>query len=304
MRIYLSCHQKNYIYYLYLIINIIMTTVINILKNNSEERFLATTNNKNYPQTLKNGINSEIFKQMQISQKLSRNDFEADIKLNSLRQNFISWLFRLSKTEVTDQTKFNTISLLDKFFCDIKNEIFSDPKNFQLIAVTCFYISFKLFEKKTITISYIGKSLLYNKWSEEEIRKSEIFVLESLNYEIHSINFYSFYQFYELSIYKYFDCETIKKIDCLVNFTMKNSLLLKEFVFGLLPLEQIIIILNTVFLILQQLAGLNLGNYKGFFNEISKIAPNQGISDFEKYSCLLINYLKFTDEFLRKFANL
>ena len=286
-----------------------MTSAINILKKNSEQMLKLSFSNKlsikRDLETLQIGINAKIFKQMQKTQRLSRNDDKnEDNKLDILRHNFILWLFRVSQTDVSCQTIFNTISLLDKIICNIKNDIISDPKNFQLIAITCFFISFKLFEKKTITIAYIGKSLLHNKWSHEEIRKTEIFVLETLNYEIHSINFYSFYQFYELTISKYFDSEKIKQINFLVNFTMKNSLFLKEFLFELLPLEQIKIILNTVFLVLQQLTGLNLSNYKGFFNEISKFDRYQCNSDFERYSYLLISNIKFDEEFLQKFSKL
>ena len=246
-------------------------------------------------------INLEIFKQMELNQKIIRN-YIGDAKVENLRNNFISWLFLIAtRIDISKETIFNTISMLDNLFSRVKNEEFSEPRNFQLLAVTCFFISYKIFETKTITISFIENSLLHGKWIQDDIRRAEIFVLESLDYNIHLNNFFSFYQFFELLIKSHFEELKVKQIQHLVYFIMKKALKLQEFMFKLTPLEQVIIILNTVFLVLQQLINFEIERYSSFFMELSNITSKQQFNEFEKFSTLLINNLALTEDFVEKF---
>jgi len=246
----------------------------------------------------------EIHLQMQMQQKLSSNYIDST-KNENLRTNFITWLYRLAtKTEVLNETLFNTISILDELCGLVSCEIINDSSNFQLLAITCFFLSYKAFEKKAMTIAFVEKYLLCNKWKEEDIRRAEIFVLETLDYRIHSINFYSFYQFFEIIINKHFTEEKVRQIKFLVNFTMKQALYIKEIIFGLIPSEQTKLILNTVFLLEQQLTGLDLSEYEAFFIEVSSVSSGQETSDFQKYSSLLIQSLRLTEDFVRNFAKI
>ena len=249
-----------------------------------------------------NDLGILIINRMQDQQKIPIN-YILTRKLDNLRTNFISWIYLLStKTEVSYSTLFNTISLLDELCGNLENEIIQDPSNFQLFAITCFFLSYKTFEKKKMTISFVEKYLLGNEWKEEEIRRAEIFVMERIDYNIHSINFYSFYQFYEQIIKKHFSDEMFKQIDFLVNFIMRQSLMIKDLIFNLNPYEIIKIILNTVFLLLQQLTGIDLNSFEAFFKEIACVSNNKIINKFEKYSGVLISNLKITEEFLEKFS--
>ena len=71
--------------------------------------------------------------------------------------------------------------------------------------------------------------------------------------------------------------------------------------FNLDALEQIKIIMNTVFLLLQRLTGLDLSIYDCFFLEIANVS-NIEIKEFEKYSEVLITNLQITGNFLEQFS--
>ena len=268
---------------------------------------------RKYPSKSKSlSINIEIFKQMEINQKITKNYID-DSKLENLRNNFISWIFLVAtKIDISNETIFNTISMLDNLISNLKKEEFAkprnfhsltvtEPRNFQLLAVTCFFISYKIFEKKTITIAFIENNLLHGKWIQDDIRRAEIFVLESLEYNIHLNNFFSFYQFFELLIKSHFEELKVKQIQHLAIFIMQKALRLKEFMFEITPLEQVIIILNTVFLVLQQLINFEIERYSIFFMELTNVTSRQQFNEFEKFSTLLINNLTFSEEFVDKF---
>jgi len=85
---------------------------------------------------------------------------------------------------------------------------------------------------------------------------------------------------------------------------MKRALITNEFIFKLNPLEQIIIILNTSFLFLQQLINLNVMEKSEFFIELSYLTVNHNFNEFEKFSSILISNLKFTQEFIEALTSI
>ncbi len=245
----------------------------------------------------------KIFNNMLLQQSIPRNYLETP-RLEKLRMNYISWLFRLTtKTEISNQTLFNTISLIDLLFSKVKKELIEEPSNFQLLAITCFYLSYKAFEKKKMTVNFVEKYLLCGQWGEEDIRRAEVCILKIIDYNLHSVNFYTFYEMYKEIILNHFSYEILNQINYLVNYTMKQSIFIKEFIFYLLPSDQIKIIINTVFLLLSRLSGLDLNNYEGFFIEISKLSDCE-IPEFEKYSNMLFSGLRINEEFIQKFTRI
>lgn len=249
-------------------------------------------------------INFEIYKQMEQNQRIITNYID-DIKVDNLRKNFISWLLIIApRLEVSQKTIFNSISMTDILFSSMKPSVIYDSKNFQLLAVVCFFLSFKFYERKTMNLEFVGSNLLHGKWIHDDIRQTEIFVLEKLNYQIDSINFYSFFQFFELIIIDYFNKDMVKQILFIAKFIMKKAIKLHEMIFNLLPLQQMIIILNSTFLILQQLTNFEIEKHSSFFVYLTSLTTNHQVFDFEKYSGLLINNLSFSEEFLEKFKNL
>lgn len=248
-------------------------------------------------------INYFIFENMLAKQTIPRNYLETQ-KLEKLRTNFISWLFRLTaKTELSNHTLFNTICLIDVLFSRLKREVIEDPSNFQLLAISCFFLSYKVFEKKTMTVSFVENYLLSGQWGEEDIKRAEIFILSKIDYNLHTVNSYTIYEFYKIIIEKHFSSETLNQINFLVNFTMKQSIVTKEFIFNLSPSEQIRIILNTVFLLLSRLTGLDLTLYEAFFIELSALSDRE-MNEFEKYSNVLISRLRINEELLEKFTRI
>jgi len=249
-----------------------------------------------------------IYMQMLVNQKISRYCLENDIKLENARSNFITWMFMLKeKIEFSFETLFNTISMTDNLFTILKNDdlpINVDPKLYQLLAIVSFEISFKFFEKKTLPLSFVENNLLNYKWTLTEIKKAEIFVLQKIDYNVNQINFFSFYQFFLLIIPKHFTKNMQNKLNFLVVFTMKRALITKEFIFKLNPLEQIIIILNTSFLLLQQLIDFNVMEQSEFFIELSYLTANHNFNEFEKFSSILISNLKFSQELIEAFNSI
>ena len=79
---------------------------------------------------------------------------------------------------------------------------------------------------------------------------------------------------------------------------------MKEICFSLTQLEQVIIIMNTSFLILQHLTDFEIEHHAIFFMELTNLTMNHNISEFEKYSSLLINNLTFSEDFLEKLNNI
>ena len=96
----------------------------------------------------------------------------------------------------------------------------------------------------------------------------------------------------------------VKQILFIAKFIMKKAIKLHEMIFNLLPLQQMIIILNSTFLILQQLTNFEIEKHSSFFVYLTSLTTNHQVFDFEKYSGLLINNLSFSEEFLEKFKNL
>jgi len=136
------------------------------------------------------------------------------------------------------------------------------------------------------------------------LKKAEIFVLEKINYQLNHISFYSFFQFFELIIKKYFSIPLQQKIHYIAVYIMKRLIQTKELYFNLTPLEQIMIILNTAFLLLQQLNCLVISDYSEFFKELSNITMNQQFNCFEKYSSILIKNLRLSNEFIDRINNI
>ena len=250
-------------------------------------------------------LNILIFKRMIDKQKIPINYlFKYD--LVKIRTNYICWIYNIStKTEISYQTIFNTITLIDDL-CILLKETIEIPSNFQLLAITCFFLSYKVFEKKAITVGFVQKNLLCNNWKEEDIRKAEIFVLNKLDYKIHSVNFYSFYQYYEDVLNRHFKGEIFNKIDFLVYFFMRKSLTINDFYFNLNPFNQIKIILNTVFMLMSELTNFDMTNYHEFYIEFANLSnlSSMDIYNFEKYSRVLITSLNLTDEFIKKFLSI
>lgn len=249
-------------------------------------------------------ISQEIFIQMEQKQVQATN-YIFNIKLENLRKNFISWLFIISpRLNFSKLTLFNTVSMMDYLFSRMNKEDIQESKYFQLFAVVCFFVSFKFYEKKTISLSFVEKSLLHGKWNETEIRQAEIFVLEKVDYKIDYINPYSFYQFFELIIKSYFEETKVDQISFVFNFVMQKAIKLVDIVFSLTPLEQAILILNTTFLFMQNLTDIEIEHYSFFFMEMANLTANQHIRQFEKFSSLLINNITFSEDFLQKLSNI
>ena len=246
----------------------------------------------------------EIYKKMEKNQRIFRN-YIVDMKIENLRKNFVTWLFNIApRLEVSKHTVFNSISMMDNLFSKMDTDDISDSKKFQLFAVVCFFLSFKFFEKKKMKIEFVRNSLLHGKWSHDDIRHSEIHVLEKLNYQIDFINFYSFFQFFEQTIRSYFDKPTVAQIMYISKIIMQKAIKLHELQFNLLPLQQVILILNTTFLVIQQLTQFEIENHSSFFVNLTNLTSNQQISDFEKHSSCLINNLSLSEELFEKFSNL
>jgi len=103
---------------------------------------------------------------------------------------------------------------------------------------------------------------------------------------------------------KYFTNSLQEKIKYIAIYIMKSLIQNKELYFNLTPLEQIMIILNTSFLLLQQLTGLNINDFSQFFVELSNITSNHQFNDFEKYSSLLIKSLRLNNDFIDRFNSI
>ena len=281
-----------------------MSTAIKIC-HNSEDPLKSSSVQTSY----RAGSSREVFS-IDIYLKMVENQRSAfftnlDDKIENSRKNFILWLFQIApRLEVSRTTLYNTISLLDDLIFRMKTDELSNSKTFQLMAVVCFFISFKFFECKNINLSFVEGSLLHRKWSQDEIRNAEIFILQKLDYQIASINTFSFYQFFSLIIKGYFKVDKQKQIDFIVNWVLQKAVILKEFTSFLTPLEQNIIVLNTTFLVLQQLTDFQIEEYSLFFMKLTQITANKQIADFEKYSSLLISNLTFSQDFLEKFINI
>ena len=249
-------------------------------------------------------ITLEIFIQMEQKQFQATN-YIFSTKLENLRKNFISWLFVIApRLNYSKLTLFNTISMMDYLFSRMNSEDYSDSKNFQLFAVVCFFISFKFFEKKTISLSFVKNSLLHGKWNQTEIRQAEIFILQKVDYKIDYINPYSFYQFFKIIIKCYFEETKVEQISFIAKYVLQKAVKLGDIVFSLTPLAQAILILNTTFLIMQNLTNFDIEQYSYFFLEMANLTVKQHIRDFEKFSSFLVNNITFSEDFLEKLSNI
>jgi hypothetical protein len=249
-------------------------------------------------------VTLEIFMQMEQKQ-IQATNYIFNIKLENLRKNFISWLFVIApRLTFSKLTLFNTISMMDYLFSRMNSEDYSDSKYFQLFAVICFFISFKFFEKKTISLSFVENSLLHGKWNQTEIRQAEIFILQKVDYKIDYINPYSFYQFFKIIIKCYFEETKVEQISFIAKYVLQKAVKLGDIVFSLTPLAQAILILNTTFLIMQNLTNFDIEQYSYFFLEMANLTVKQHIRDFEKFSSFLVNNITFSEDFLEKLSNI
>ena len=251
-----------------------------------------------------NDTSIDILDRMIKNQRIFKNYIDNQ-KIENLRNNYISWLFIIApRLNVSKHTVFNTISMIDNLFSKNKNEEKSFPKNFQLLAVVCFFLSHKFYEMERMQIEFVANRLLHGNWSHNDICQAEIYILEKLDYQINFTNFYIFNKFFEVIITNGFDKERVKQIKFLTKYIMQKAIKLKELIFDLLPFHQVIIILNTTFLLLQQLSDFEIEKHSSFFEKITTLTSNQQINEFEKYSTILINNLSFSLEIIEKFNNI
>jgi len=113
------------------------------------------------------------------------------------RRKNIEWLFVVAeKLNCKTQTLFNSVFMFDMLNSCVIKEI-NDAKNLHLLIVVCFIISFKVIEGVFISMDVIEKNILHEKFTRNEIKEAELYILFNLNYKV---MYYTSYDFYSVII--------------------------------------------------------------------------------------------------------
>lgn len=158
-----------------------------------------------------------------------------------LRGSIIDWLYIINKTlNDSSTTFFHSIKIFDDFLSKNPNTIPLDE--IQLYAAVCYFISKKFNEVIMLSIPFVTKNILKNKFTQLKIIQTELYILKTVKFSIgiDTVQSYTNYFLYELS--KCFSYEQTNQILDDINTGINIfSMQILEFIFEYSPLSMSII---------------------------------------------------------------
>lgn len=158
-----------------------------------------------------------------------------------LRGSIIDWLYIINKTlNDSSTTFFHSIKIFDDFLSKNPNTIPLDE--IQLYAAVCYFISKKFNEVIMLSIPFVTKNILKNKFTQLKIIQTELYILKTVKFSIgiDTVQSYTNYFLYVLS--KCFSYEHTNQILDDVNTGINIfSMQILEFIFEYSPLSMSII---------------------------------------------------------------
>jgi hypothetical protein len=126
----------------------------------------------------------EFFQNLVSSQRVIENYTKFQPTAFQLRGHVIEWLYLINtKLQGSRQVFFKSMGLFDEFLVKERSKVIS-KENIQLFAATCYFIATKLEEVSNFSIEFLKREILKDKFSREEILRTEIEIIKKLNMKL------------------------------------------------------------------------------------------------------------------------
>ena len=110
----------------------------------------------------------------------------------SIRFDVINWLIKICyQLEIEMNSFFAAVNIFDGYLSNQKNRVFSII-DFELIGITCLYISSKIESNKPLSIKSLISSPSLSKYSDESIKNQEFEILTCLDFNLSYCNLSDF----------------------------------------------------------------------------------------------------------------
>jgi hypothetical protein len=168
-----------------------------------------------------------------------------------LRGSMIEWIYIInSKLGGSDETLFKAISILDNYF--MRNFQQLEKERLQLISAVCYFIASKTEEVMSFDILFLQNTILKNKFSQEEIRETEIEILKKISFRLHRVNIHNFTELLIENSKRFVkNDEMLKLFAKMNNFVNILSLLVEELIFDMEPFKIAVINFKTTIQLLE-----------------------------------------------------
>ena len=125
-----------------------------------------------------------------------------------LRSSIIDWLFVINRTlSDTPYTFFHAMKIFDTFVSLSSSQL--NQNDIQLYAAVCYFISKKFNEVVMMSVSFVSKSILKNKYTSSDVIKTELSLLKNIRFQIGIDTPYSYTSYLIYLISQHFELSHI-----------------------------------------------------------------------------------------------
>lgn len=126
-----------------------------------------------------------------------------------LRSSIIDWLFVINRTlSDTPYTFFHAMKIFDSFVSLSASQL--NQNDIQLYAAVCYFISKKFNEVVMMSVAFVSKNILKNKYTSSDVIQTEISLLKSIRFHIGIDTPYSYTSYLIYLISQHFDLSYIE----------------------------------------------------------------------------------------------
>ncbi len=263
--------------------------ITSCIKNFPNQNSIISSVNQGLLNDLHNSINSQI---------TINNYSSGNSSITLIRSHLIDWLLQVSNfIKITQETFFKTIILFNNYLSHVSKGVNKsatnntinpsntnnsvdnysevlDTQTLHLIAVICFFISYKFEEKGVMTLEFVRKKLLNNKFTLKEISSKELEIMFTLNFKLTfpTINTFSqvIMEIIKTSLKDKLVDSFIKKFECLYEFVNKISLFVDEFIFDTKAYNISLVNFHTTIITMKNLNLIECDKYENLLLELEK----------------------------------
>ena len=140
-----------------------------------------------------------------------------------LRSSIIDWLFVINRTlSDTPYTFFHAMKIFDSFVSLSSSQ--PNQNDIQLYAAVCYFISKKFNEVVMMSVAFVSKNILKNKYTSNDVIQTELSLLKSIRFHIGIDTPYSYTSYLVYLISQHFDLSYIElsSIDLSLSVFLEN----------------------------------------------------------------------------------
>jgi len=121
----------------------------------------------------------EIVKEIKVNNEMMLHNEE----MFDMRRRLVDWmLVVIKRTGLSDQCYFFAVDIFDDLLHQLQNG--TSAENLHVYAVCCLILASKYEEEKFIDLDYAVENICHSKFTKEEIKNAELFILKTLKFKL------------------------------------------------------------------------------------------------------------------------